>query len=433
MARNEIRFTKATLDRLPAAPPGARLEFYDTETPGLHVRVTPAGTKTFAVLRWIRGASKPERVTIGRYPSCTIENARRAAVRINHAIAEGGNPAEALRERKAEMTLGELFQDYLDRYAVPRGKKSVQAMRETWERYLGELPALERKPRGRARTKHPAGVNWERRKLSAVKAADVVRLHADLGKAGVKTTANRVVELLSSVFNKAIEWGLYVGPNPAANVEPFREVKRERFIQADELPRFFAALAEEPSRDTRDFILLALLTGARRGNVLAMSWDQVSLDRAEWRIPETKNGDAQTVPLTEEALALLVSRIPEDSPGHGASAPSTGFVFPSDSSTGHIANPKKGWARVLARAGVADLRIHDLRRSLGSWQAKTGASLAIIGKSLGHKTASATMIYSRLDQEPVRESMTRATSAMLEAGGLKDGGKVVPIKSRKTG
>jgi integrase len=81
---------------------------------------------------------------------------------------------------------------------------------------------------------------------------------------------------------------------------------------------------------------------------------------------------------------------------------------------------------------MRDLRIHDLRRTLGSWQAKTGASLSIIGKSLNHKTHQATAIYARLDLDPVRQSVNTATSAMLEAAGLKGGAQVVPIKKGKT-
>jgi integrase len=88
--------------------------------------------------------------------------------------------------------------------------------------------------------------------------------------------------------------------------------------------------------------------------------------------------------------------------------------------------PKTAWARILQRAGIEDLRIHDLRRSLGSWQVKTGASLAVVGKSLGHKTPQATVIYARLD--PVRTSMERATSAMLTAAGMKGSAEVLPLR-----
>ena len=109
-----------------------------------------------------------------------------------------------------------------------------------------------------------------------------------------------------------------------------------------------------------------------------------------------------------------------------------GFVFPSLSESGHITDPKKALTRVLERAGIPYGRkaencvtLHDLRRTLGSWQAATGASLTIIGKSLNHKSISATQIYARLGDDPVRRSVNAATDAILEAAGLKKKAEVI--------
>jgi integrase len=100
----------------------------------------------------------------------------------------------------------------------------------------------------------------------------------------------------------------------------------------------------------------------------------------------------------------------------------------ADSKLGHISGERKAWLRILDRAGLENVRIHDLRRTMGSWQARTGASMVIIGKSLGHKSHQATAVYARLDLDPVRQSMETATSAMLEAGGLKKPAKVKNIR-----
>jgi len=167
-----------------------------------------------------------------------------------------------------------------------------------------------------------------------------------------------------------------------------------------------------------------LLTGARRANVLSMKWQDINFARAEWRIKETKNGTPQTVALSPEAIEVLFNRKPTEA---------TVFVFPGIGKAGHLIEPKKGWERILERAGIEDLRIHDLRRTLGSWQAKTGASLAIIGKSLNHKNQNTTAIYARLDLDPVRDSVNTATSAMLAAGGLKDSAEVVKFGKVKKG
>ena len=96
-----------------------------------------------------------------------------------------------------------------------------------------------------------------------------------------------------------------------------------------------------------------------------------------------------------------------------------------------MADPKRGWARLPERSRLEDLRIHDLRRSLGSWQAMTGASLAIIGKSLNHKTVQATAVYARLNIDPVRQSVQAAVDAIFERASEKPSGDIVELKSRK--
>ena len=180
-------------------------------------------------------------------------------------------------------------------------------------------------------------------------------------------------------------------------------------------------MAEEPNDTIRDYFLLALLTGARRANVLAMRWAEVNLAEGLWRIPRTKNGDPQNVTLSPEAVTILQIR-------KKTAEEDAEFVFPGTGASGHLVEPKKGWARVLERADITDLRIHDLRRTLGSWQAKTGASLTIIGKSLNHKNMATTAIYARLDLDPVRQSVNTATTAMLEAAGLKPVAQIPKIK-----
>jgi len=141
-----------------------------------------------------------------------------------------------------------------------------------------------------------------------------------------------------------------------------------------------------------------------------MRWQDIDLNEAIWRIPKTKNGDALNVPLTPESLTILEARKKQK-------IVNAIWVFPGDGKTGHLVEPKKAWAAILQNAGIEELRIHDLRRTLGSWQARQGTSTAIIGKSLGHRSQQATAIYARLDIDPVRQSMEQATAGMIDAGG----------------
>ena len=169
----------------------------------------------------------------------------------------------------------------------------------------------------------------------------------------------------------------------------------------------------------RDFFLMLLLTGARRANVQAMRWEDISVERTVWRIPETKSGEPVTVPLVTEAMEILTRRKGAiDSP----------FVFPSHGKSGHLIEPNPAWQRLISRAGIADLRMHDLRRTFGSWQAAAGVSLNIIGKSMGHKNQSTTAVYARLSLEPVRAAVTAATSAMMATGATASGKEASDVR-----
>lgn len=433
-----IKFTNRALDSIAPPPAGQRFTFHDENTPGLAVRVTPAGVKTFVVFR--KFERRPERVTLGRFPQMTIDQARRKTAEVNALIAEGKNPNEKRRAIRDEMTFGDLFALYLERHA--------KVHKKTWEKDLAHYRNhLE---------------PWASRKLSRIGPSDVQALHAKIGLESGPYLANRIYALLRTLFRKAQEWG-WKGANPAQGVKRFKEISRERFIQPDEAPRFFRALAEEPSRAFRDYVVLSLMTGARRANVSAMRWADLHLDMGLWTIPETKNGQAHTIPLVQMALDVLTAR--KEEAGHSP------WVFPAESRSGHMVEVKRAWRRLfdrdelhqltarLAAAGhpcsaspddtlsaalaharreaqrhkidtagarIADLRIHDLRRTLGSWQAAAGASLSIIGKTLGHRSVSATAIYARLNHDPVRDAIETATRNLMAAA-QGDKAEVVPI------
>ena len=384
--KQELSFTIKALEALPLPEGKKRTYVHDAKERGLLIQITATGRKTFQLYRWHEG--KPLRVTLGLYPDMTIEQARKKAQELKADLAKGIDPVEEKRRRRQEMTFKELFEIYLERHAKPR-KRSWQDDLDNFRLHL-----------------EPLG----KKKLSEIRKSHIASIHSKIGKTH-KVTANRVLALISSVFGRAIEYGLWESMNPCLGIRKFPEKSRDRFLQADELPRFFEALNEEPNETLRDYIFVSLLTGARRSNVLAMRWKELDLEQeGTWKIPITKTGDSQTVTLTLEAIEILKVR---------KSNRSSFFVFPGNGRTGHLVEPKKGWKRILKRAGIKNLRIHDLRRTLGSWQAITGASLPIIGKSLNHKNASTTQIYARLNLDPVRESVQRATVAMIQAGNKK--------------
>jgi len=435
---NAINFTKSELTKI-FPPTTGRIEYRDTKVAGLQLRVSSTGIKTFSVYRWGKATGKPERVTIGRFPEVSVEAARAKATEIVAAFAMGESPSEAKRKARAEMTFADLFDLYIERHSKVH-KRTWREDQSKYEQYL---------------CSEKNGINLAAKKLSAIDRTDIARLHAKIGKTHT-ITANRVIALVSSIFGRAITWDIYDKLNPATKIKKFKENSRDRFLQRDELPRFFAALGTEPNDVIRRFFLISLLTGARRGNVLTMRWDCLDGKNWTWKIPgdQSKNGVPLTVMLSAEVVELL-SQCKEGN--------DTPWVFPGTGKGGHLADPKKAWKRMLdtdelsqlvqrinqtdqeffeeegdtlektlfrARehaklngidtngSRLEDLRPHDLRRTLGSYQAMTGASLPIIGKSLGHKSQAATQVYARLDWDPVRDSVNRATQAMLEAGGI---------------
>lgn len=381
-----FHFTKKAIDALtfPASSSQRRVYFHDDQVRGLSIAVAPTGRKVFVLYRKLLG--KPERITIGLYPDFTIDNARKKAEELNGQIAAGANPATAKRQLQAESTLGELLNVFVENFG--------KAHKRTWREDVAQF------------NRHLS--HWRNRKLSTITREEVLSLHARIGREH-RYTANRVVEQLCALFNRArLVYG-YQGANPAEKIKSFRERKRDRFLEGHELPRFFEALSQELNTTIKDFILVALLTGARRRNTQSMEWSEINWRRAVWTIPpgKAKADEPIDVTLSPVVLEILDRR---------RASSTTRFVFPGKGASGHLEEPKKCWRRILKRAGLSNLRIHDLRRSLASWQAMLGTSLPIIGKSLGHTSLEATAIYSRLALDPVRQSVERAGAAMLAAG-----------------
>ena len=318
---NRFRFTKTSLEKLPPPASKTRATFYDQDIVKLALRVTASGTKSFYVVK--RVGSNMVWYKLGVFPELTVEQARKAAEVALGSFAGQENPAEIRRVAKGMPTLSEFFLEYGTRH----GQKKL-AWRDDQQRFRDYLQT-------------PLGS----RKLSGITREVIGRILSDMDndcKSGA--TVNNVRALTSAIFGKAIEWG-YVSDNPVRGIKTRKTVKRDRFISATELPRFFASVAQEQNTVVRDYFLLSLLTGARRANVLAMRWSDINIQEAIWRIPKTKNGDPQNVTLSPEAITLLLQLKEQSARKVGASS----FVFPGSGDSGHLVEPKKGWQRIFDR------------------------------------------------------------------------------------
>jgi integrase len=388
-----FNFTQRTIIARPV-PESGRATYHDTQVPELGLMIYPSGRRSFFWFRRARGnKSGTHFTTIGPFPDISIEQARGKASELSGQLARAkmddyrdGNPFGRSRD---DLTFGELLGAYCERHIRTRAKNpalSEKRMKAWVECYL----------------KH-----WKTRKLSDITRADVLEVFTDLGKTR-QHTANQTVRHLRLLFNFALSAEMWRGENPATRIKLFHEAKRARFVQPDELPRLFVALKTEPNADLRDFVNLALWTGARKSDVFAMRWDCISLADNRWMIPNPKSRTPYAVPLTPEAVRILKGR-------ETKRIKSKPWVFPSHSKSGHIEDLHGRWRELLKRAKISNLRVHDLRRTQGSWQAAQGTSLTIIGKSLGHASTAATEVYARLNLDPVREAMTTANAAMAAA------------------
>lgn len=395
--------TKRTIESLPASPEATT--YRDTVARHLYLAVSPTGRKTWRFVAKVNGRTRF--VTIGVYPTITPDAARGESNRLAVEYAAGRDPGAERKKLRNVGTWGELFQWFMENHSRPK-KRSWPLDEKLEKRYCHA---------------------WRSWPYTSLTSKVIKRWHTKIGNDHGQHQADRVLALVKAVFSEALRAEEITGDNPAAHVEKYftdpRKYGRNRYLQPDEIKRLFNALDAHPDQDMSDFFRLCLLTGARRANVQAMRWahmDRTDPDNPTWVIPgdESKNEESIRVPLLPPALIILNRRY--------ARRRSDTWVFPSkhaNTKCPHLSEPKKAWAAICAKGKLHGVHIHDLRRTLGSWQALQGASLQIIGRSLGHRSMQSTEIYARLNDVVVRESMNQAVTKMIEAanGDTKAGAK----------
>jgi integrase len=385
-ATEKQRLTKRTIEAIPAPSGTQRIVIHDTDVKGFSIRVS-RGARTFYLYRWIGG--RPQRIRLGAYPELAPEAARRLAEKLNGEAAQGKDLAAERRQRrqpsKTDPTMGELLTHTVEHHWKPRCR--------TWAHIERLFEANTPK--------------WKSRRLSSFTKLDILEMHRKLGKNNGPYLANRWRAVIHRLFEVANEDFDFPGGNPVRKVRRFPEQERERFVTPDELPRLFDAI-DSADRQIADFLRLALLTGARKTAIMRMKYADVDLGRAVWSIgrDDSKNKAPIHIPLVPEAVEVIRARL--------ADANGCEYVFPGKGGVGPVKDIRKPLAKVFEVAGFKDVRLHDLRRTFGSWQAAQGSSELLIGKSLGHKNTRSTAVYARLTLDPVRESVERATRAMRQ-------------------
>lgn len=396
-----LNFTVPAIEALPA-PAKGRVRYKDAKKHGLILAVTPRA-KTFYLLK--RSGGKLYEIRIGAFPQFKPDEARGKVDEMLGALERDEDPHEVTGRRRKGETFGSLFDWWLTTHAKVRLRPRTWRSAETlYARELagplGDRPVhvITRAELGALHASVAAGVAARGR-------------HKDARRFAGSHTANDAIQLVGNVIRHAILMERYKGPDPTTGLKRAPEQPRDRMLTPAELPRFFQAL-KVTTPTIRDYILLSLFTGARQANVCAMRWDEIDFHQRQWRIPRTKSGKAQIVPLEDAEIAILRER----QAGRAGGGP---WVFPSRvaSATGHLIDPERGWRKVTKAAGLEDLRLHDLRRSFGSWMLHQGAHMKVVSKSLGHSSMAITDgVYAHLmDLDPIRQGKRAALRAIAAA------------------
>jgi integrase len=400
----QAKITKRAVDA--ARPAKNDVFFWDTETKGFGLKVTPAGNKIYVVQARLKDTGKVVRCTIGKHGApWTPDKARQEAVRLLGMIASGINLNEAKMKARGDMTVSSLCDLYLAEGCDKKKPSTIKVERSQIERHV--KPLLGQK---QARSLTRGDIERFMSDVAAGKTATDEKT-GPRGRAvvrGGKGIANRTADLLASMLAFAVHRGVRTD-NPVRGVQRYRRNPKERFLSSSELAKLGEALGRAGKEGENPYALAAIrlliLTGCRKNEVLSLRWDWVDTERGCLRLPDSKTG-AKTVPLGAPALELLQA-IPsfEGNP----------HVFPSGTGGGHFVGLQKVWSRVRDRAGLADLRLHDLRHSFASVAVAGGDSLYLVGKVLGHRQARTTERYAHLSDDPVRAVADRAAEQIASA------------------
>lgn len=379
--RTCTRLTKRAVEN--AAP---KSFVWDSEVPGFGVRVLPSGTRSF-VFQFRTRAGEQGKITVGSFPTLTVEEARKLARDLRSEVEKGGHPSRTRKEARQAPTIRDLANYYCDEYGVQRGLKprTIGDARRVLDSYA--LPQI--------------GM----RKVQDITVADVRKVVSRARDGSGRYEANRLRAVLSRMFTLAIQQNMRAD-NPCRGVEKFPEDQRWQYLGDEEVGALLAACDHYPDQNAANAVRLLLFTGARLQEVVKASWPQFDLERGVWEKPShhTKTKLRHRVRLAVEAVEMLRQMREQD--------PTGDFLFPGRTQGRPRSDLNRPWTAICKAAGLNGYRRHDLRRTTASFMLSEGADLATVGKTLGHTQASTTARYAQLFEEVQQDGVNRAAARM---------------------
>ena len=402
-----VKLTKRAVDSILAAgvPVGqSELYAWDADIPGFGMRVKASGVASY-LIQYRNKFGRSRRFTLGRCAVLTPEEARRKAKLLLASVLAGGDPADERAGFRNDLTIAELCDVYLVEGCGSKKPGTLSMDRSRIERHvkplLGHIKvgALNRAAVERFSLDVANGKSARDQK-TASRGRSIVR--------GGKGVATRTLGMLGAIFQFAVNRGLRPD-NPIRGVRKFADGKKERFLLPAEYLRLRQALDacedEGANRSAVNAIRALILTGCRKQEILRLTWVEIDKANSCLRLLDSKTG-AKVVPVGPGAIEFLegLQRV-KDCP----------WVFPRADAKGPLVGLQKVWERVRKRAGLSDVRIHDLRHSFASMGAATGEGLLMIGKILGHQHAATTARYAHLADDPLKAAADRITRGILLA------------------
>ena len=314
----------------------------------------------------------------------TLEEARQMAKKTRSATLMGYDPNAQVDKNREMPTLKE----FINTRYLPH----IKTYKRSWnlDKTIIEQKILPR---------------WGNARVSEITRQDIQDFQVNFISAGYKPgTVNRRMALVKYIFSLAEKWEV-IDKSPARGVAMMPDNNKiERYLTPAETSRLLHELQNCKSTIVPDVIEFLILTGARKGEALNAKWQDVDSDHALWTVPLSKSGKPRYIPLSKAALNVI-----EKSQGNNSD-----YIFPSPKSDKPLKDFYRTWDKIRKKAGIPDVRIHDLRHNFASILVNHGRSLYEVQKLLGHANISTTQRYAHLSQDTLKEA-TEIVSLSIES------------------
>jgi len=379
----KMNLTQNTVDKLSCQSGKVKTDFFDTKINGLMVKVMKSGSMSYYI-RYKTNRGKWTEKKLANATTIKLSDARELAQKRLTQIAMGEDPFAQQKALKDVRTV----KDFVDQSYLPHAKSYKRSWATDFSLLKNHIiPAIGHLYMDQVKQRHMI---------------DLFSHHRQTHKPG---STNRIIILCRYIFNCAIRWDVpHIVKNPTKGIDLFQENNQlERYLTAEEAQRLFTELNNSPALMLKYIITMLLLTGARKNEVLQAKWKDIDVEQRVWTVEFNKSGKVRYIPLSDGVLQLL-NTIPK--------VDGCKYIFPNRKTGKPFVQIFTAWDTARKKAGLSDVRIHDLRHSFASFLINNGRSLYEVQKILGHTQIKTTQRYSHLSQDSLIAAANTASVAI---------------------